>query len=85
VRGDFLVLASDGLWESLTNEEVVGLVGKWLEERGSKEEIRLMEDSEDTTVEVMLPDKLYYSTTIGLSHLRKAETDAENGSVHVKE
>ena len=33
-EGGFLVLASDGLWESLTNEEVVGLVGKWLEETG---------------------------------------------------
>ena len=30
-RGDFLVLATDGLWEMLTNEEVVGLVGQWLE------------------------------------------------------
>lgn len=30
-NGDFLVLATDGLWEMLTNEEVVGLVGKWLE------------------------------------------------------
>ncbi|KAL8643345.1 MAG: hypothetical protein Q9228_000067 [Teloschistes exilis] len=30
-RGDFVVLATDGLWEMLTNEEVVGLVGKWLE------------------------------------------------------
>lgn len=30
-RGDFLVLATDGLWEMLTNEEVVGLVGKWIE------------------------------------------------------
>ncbi|KAK7752259.1 [Pyruvate dehydrogenase [acetyl-transferring]]-phosphatase 1, mitochondrial [Diatrype stigma] len=29
--GDFLVLATDGLWEMLTNEEVVGLVGKWIE------------------------------------------------------
>ena len=28
--GDFLVLASDGLWDCLTNEEVVGLVGLWL-------------------------------------------------------
>ncbi|EQL00400.1 protein phosphatase 2C [Ophiocordyceps sinensis CO18] len=26
-KGDFLVLATDGLWEMLTNEEVVGLVG----------------------------------------------------------
>ncbi|KAH7321192.1 protein phosphatase 2C [Stachybotrys elegans] len=30
-NGDFLVLATDGLWEMLTNEEVVGLVGQWLE------------------------------------------------------
>jgi pyruvate dehydrogenase phosphatase len=30
--GDFLVLATDGLWESLTNQEVVGLVGKWAQQ-----------------------------------------------------
>ncbi|KAI5854073.1 protein serine/threonine phosphatase 2C [Durotheca rogersii] len=30
-KGDFLVMATDGLWEMLTNEEVVGLVGKWIE------------------------------------------------------
>ena len=30
-KGDFVVLATDGLWEMLTNEEVVGLVGQWLE------------------------------------------------------
>lgn len=35
-RGDFLVLATDGLWEMLTNEEVVGLVGKWIEMQTSK-------------------------------------------------
>ncbi|KAI8670945.1 PPM-type phosphatase domain-containing protein [Fusarium keratoplasticum] len=33
-KGDFLVLATDGLWEMLTNEEVVGLVGKWIETQG---------------------------------------------------
>ncbi|KAF4578258.1 hypothetical protein EYR40_001581 [Pleurotus pulmonarius] len=27
--GDFLVMGSDGLWDCLTNEEVVGLVGLW--------------------------------------------------------
>jgi len=26
-------MATDGLWEMLTNEEVVGLVGKWIEEQ----------------------------------------------------
>jgi len=30
-KGDFVVLATDGLWEMLTNEEVVGLVGQWLD------------------------------------------------------
>jgi pyruvate dehydrogenase phosphatase len=29
--GDFLVLASDGLWEALNNEDAVGLVGWWLQ------------------------------------------------------
>lgn len=35
-KGDFLVLATDGLWEMLTNEEVVGLVGRWLEKEESR-------------------------------------------------
>ena len=30
-NGDFVVMATDGLWEMLSNEEVVGLVGQWLE------------------------------------------------------
>ncbi|KAK5138308.1 hypothetical protein LTR08_003369 [Meristemomyces frigidus] len=34
-RGDFVVMATDGLWEMLTNEEVVGLVGQWLDAQGS--------------------------------------------------
>lgn len=28
--GDFLIMASDGLWDFLTNEQAVDLVGKWL-------------------------------------------------------
>lgn len=35
-QGDFLVLATDGLWEMLTNEEVVGLVGQWIEAQKNK-------------------------------------------------
>lgn len=34
-QGDFVVLATDGLWEMLSNEEVVGLVGQWLEKQAS--------------------------------------------------
>ncbi|KAK3683988.1 protein phosphatase 2c [Podospora appendiculata] len=33
--GDFVVMATDGLWEMLTTEEVVGLVGKWIESQAS--------------------------------------------------
>ena len=32
-KGDFVILATDGLWEMLTNEEAVGLVGKWMEKQ----------------------------------------------------
>ncbi|KAK0634524.1 protein phosphatase 2C [Bombardia bombarda] len=34
-KGDFVVMATDGLWEMLTNEEVIGLVGKWIESQAS--------------------------------------------------
>ena len=34
-KGDFVVLATDGLWEMLSNEEVVGLVGKWIENQAA--------------------------------------------------
>jgi pyruvate dehydrogenase phosphatase len=30
-KGDFVVMASDALWEMLSNEEVIGLVGRWIE------------------------------------------------------
>jgi len=30
-------MATDGLWEMLTNEEVVGLVGQWIEKQKSAE------------------------------------------------
>ena len=29
-QGDFLIMASDGLWDKLTNEQAVDLVGRWL-------------------------------------------------------
>ncbi|KAI9852868.1 MAG: hypothetical protein M1838_004427 [Thelocarpon superellum] len=34
-KGDFVVMATDGLWEMLTNEEVIGLVGQWLEKQAA--------------------------------------------------
>lgn len=35
-NGDFVVMATDGLWEMLTNEEVIGLVGQWIEKQSSE-------------------------------------------------
>jgi pyruvate dehydrogenase phosphatase len=35
-NGDFVVMATDGLWEMLTNEEVVGLVGLWLDSQAAQ-------------------------------------------------
>jgi pyruvate dehydrogenase phosphatase len=35
-NGDFVVMATDGLWEMLTNEEVIGLVGQWIEKQTSQ-------------------------------------------------
>ena len=35
-KGDFVVLATDGLWEMLSNEEVVGLVGQWIEKQSQR-------------------------------------------------
>ncbi|KAF4260031.1 hypothetical protein CNMCM8812_005615 [Aspergillus fumigatus] len=32
-KGDFVVMATDGLWEMLSNEEVVGLVGQWIDQQ----------------------------------------------------
>lgn len=34
-KGDFVIMATDGLWEMLTDQESVGLVGQWLEEQSS--------------------------------------------------
>ncbi|KAG5735454.1 Phosphatase 2C like protein [Termitomyces sp. T112] len=56
--GDFLVLATRGLWSSLTNEEVVGLVGLWLN-RGmfsAKDELQASKD-------VLMPSDLPVPTS----------------------
>jgi len=44
-RGDFVVLATDGLWEMLTNEEVVGLVGMWLDQQAQSSPISKQKES----------------------------------------
>ena len=44
-RGDFVVLATDGLWEMLTNEEVVGLVGMWLDQQAQSSPVSKQKES----------------------------------------
>lgn len=49
--GDVLVMASDGLWDCLTNEEVVGLVGIWMEKNNNgKESASLFQTSNSSFV-----------------------------------
>ncbi|KJA16070.1 hypothetical protein HYPSUDRAFT_322760 [Hypholoma sublateritium FD-334 SS-4] len=52
-RGDFAVFGSDGLWDCLTNEEVVGLVGQWLDDHGWPENVQ---GQDGKTYEVRIPN-----------------------------
>ncbi|KAL2864630.1 type 2C protein phosphatase ptcF [Aspergillus lucknowensis] len=60
-QGDFVVLATDGLWEMLSNEEVVGLVGQWIEEQqagtgtGNKGWVRSLFGSQTSHLPVETP------------------------------
>ncbi|KAJ7615119.1 phosphatase 2C-like domain-containing protein [Mycena rosella] len=68
--GDFMVMGSDGLWDCLSNEEVVGLVGVWLARRDrdrdaggapsiiGEEEVMKRADSEEVIERVDLPVEL---------------------------
>jgi pyruvate dehydrogenase phosphatase len=58
-QGDFVVLATDGLWEMLSNEEVVGLVGQWIEEQqtgaGNKSWVKSLFGSQQNQLPVETP------------------------------
>ncbi|KAL3472763.1 protein phosphatase [Aspergillus californicus] len=61
-QGDFVVLATDGLWEMLSNEEVVGLVGQWIEEQqaigtGNKSWVRNLFGSQANQLPVETPQE----------------------------
>ena len=38
-KGDFVILATDGLWDNLSSEQAVYLVGRWLESHDPAEEV----------------------------------------------
>ncbi|KAJ7494275.1 phosphatase 2C-like domain-containing protein [Mycena galericulata] len=59
--GDFMIMASDGLWDCLTNEEAVGLVGVWLEsDKGRNEDVDVIKRT-DLPVE-LTDDKTHYAS-----------------------
>lgn len=35
-NSSFLIMATDGMWDTLSNQQAVGLVGKWLESRAAE-------------------------------------------------
>ncbi|KAJ7310611.1 protein serine threonine phosphatase 2C [Mycena albidolilacea] len=61
--GDFLVMASDGLWDCLTNEEVVGLVGLWLERNENVSNATPLPEEEQAIERAELPVTLTDSKT----------------------
>ncbi|KAJ7684295.1 phosphatase 2C-like domain-containing protein [Mycena polygramma] len=57
--GDFMVMGSDGLWDCLTNEEVVGLVGLWLNRKDEDPlELQLRIEDEEIIERADLPVQL---------------------------
>ena len=38
-KGDFLIMASDGLWDQLTSKQAVDLVGRWLEKHDPSKDV----------------------------------------------
>lgn len=50
-RPSFLIMASDGLWDRISNEQAVKLVGQWLETRSTNGKRRV-----ETATDTILPD-----------------------------
>ena len=42
-NGDFVIMATDGLWDSLTSEQAVDLVGRWLQTHNPAKRIKRLE------------------------------------------
>ena len=73
-NGDFVVMATDGLWEMLTNEEVVGLVGKWIEAQHPARAGLIQQDSQNEG----LWKKLWSSGRTGLPVESSTDDDQNN-------
>jgi len=53
MKDSFIVMGTDGLWEKLTNEQVVGLVGKYLDKADGKEPRAWFGGSRDSDLNVV--------------------------------
>jgi len=60
-KGDFVVMACDGLWEMLSNEEVVALVAEWMDKKP--------QPGNNTTPE---PKKTIWSSFFGITNVDKS-------------
>ena len=76
-KGDFLILGSQGFWESLTSDEAVGLVQLWLQ--NPKHSVQAGQAKDGVVVTVPTVDVTGFSKTISpksLPHASKGTTDS---------
>lgn len=74
--GDFLIMSSAGLWNSITNEEAVGLVGLWLDRGMYQAEERYSVPTATSTQPVSTPPsaQIIHPTDLPVSLGAKDET-----------
>lgn len=79
-KNDFLVMASDGLYEMLSNEEIVGLVVKWMENKKMIKPNRgLFSSVWTSSKDKQLPEVLDVSDKSGKPKQRYRRSDNMNG------
>lgn len=79
-KNDFMVMASDGLYEMLSNEEIVGLVVKWMENKKMIKPNRSLFSSVWTSSkDKQLPDVIDVSDNVGKPKQRYRRSEHMNG------
>jgi pyruvate dehydrogenase phosphatase len=76
--GDFVIMASDGLWKSLTDEEVVGLVGMWMNQQHKGRESGVTRD--ELPVEIKDDKTVMYRHWVAKKRFLNVD---ENVAVHL--
>lgn len=79
-KNDFMVMASDGLYEMLSNEEIVGLVVKWMENKKMiKPKMGIFSSVWTSSKDKQLPDVIDLSDKSGKPKQRYRRTNNMNG------